>query len=231
MNCIYLLIIVFVGQTSPASYEPRIDYFNNFNFKWEFGSLNAFELENVRHRRSTDWRPVKLKIELADKAWCNENKQISVQYGSITLACSKYYKLTNIFDKEPKVNFKNQYQDGKYYTLIMVDPDASRNSKRDSYLHWLVLNIKGGDQVSNGTELVRYSAPKPPVGTGKHRYIFLLFQQEKRQKRVDTISRRSRFSVNDYASNNGLTRVSGFSYFTTETKESKGAKRIKLRDL
>ena len=70
------------------------------------------------------------------------------------------------------------------YTLVMVDPDAGKTKPNDPrpgnsdryYLHWLVVNISGGD-LSSGRQIVQYQKPTPPPGTGKHEYKFLLFSQ------------------------------------------------------
>jgi large subunit ribosomal protein L35 len=45
---------------------------------------------------------------------------------------------------EPKVKYANAKDDGAYL-LMMVDPDApSRdNPIKRSWLHWLIINIKG----------------------------------------------------------------------------------------
>ncbi|CAG2179429.1 unnamed protein product, partial [Oppiella nova] len=51
-----------------------------------------------------------------------------------------------------------------YYTIAMVDPDASTRSIK----HWLVMNV-AGDQVSGGHIVTGYSGPHPPEGTGLHR--------------------------------------------------------------
>lgn len=59
------------------------------------------------------------------------------------------------------------------------DPDApSRaNATRREIRHWLVVNIEGND-VTAGEELFGYRGSGPPPGTGLHRYIFLLFEQQ-----------------------------------------------------
>jgi len=225
MRYIVLFVIALAQNALPVSYEPHIDYFNHFNFKWGIESLDS---ENVRHRRHADWRPVKLKVEYVDEKWCAVNKQILVEYSDRSINCGNNYKLTRLFDSRPTIKFSNQNEIGKYYTLIMLDPDApsSKNPKFRSWLHWIVINIQNG-RVKNGTEIVPYKAPTPPTGTGKHRYIFFLLQQEQRQKQVETVHDRTNFNLNDYASRNDISRVSGFLYFTTEAKP----KRFKLRDL
>jgi phosphatidylethanolamine-binding protein (PEBP) family uncharacterized protein len=74
---------------------------------------------------------------------------------------------------EPKVEY-NAKSDG-LYTLMLHDPDAVVGN----YFHWLVVNIPG-DNIKNGDVLFKYKGPAPPKGSGKHRYIFLLYEQSER---------------------------------------------------
>lgn len=224
MNYMLFLLLALLHVALPVSFEPHVEFTNNFNFKWEFGNVEA---EHVRNRRNADWRPVKIKLEHVDDSWCSENKKMSVKYPeSNAIECGGDLKLSRLFDEVPKVKFNThkEFKIGqeKYYTLVMLDPDApsKKEPKFRSWLHWLVINIRDG-LVANGTDVMPYMPPTPPKGSGKHRYVFLVFQQEKRQKIVDTIKKRSKFSINDYASKNSLSRVAGFTYFTTEAKKKR----------
>jgi large subunit ribosomal protein L35 len=60
---------------------------------------------------------------------------------------------------EPKVKYLNADHDSGY-TLMMVDPDApSRdNPIKRSWLHWLVINIKG-HETSHGETKCRFYEP------------------------------------------------------------------------
>jgi phosphatidylethanolamine-binding protein (PEBP) family uncharacterized protein len=58
------------------------------------------------------------------------------------------------------------------YTLLMVDPDAVRPEWR----HWLICNIPGS-KLDHGSVVTEYYGPNPPLGTGPHRYVFLLCEQ------------------------------------------------------
>lgn len=72
---------------------------------------------------------------------------------------------------EPRVFWKVLSPD-TMYTVICWDPDA----KEKSWLHWLYVNCKNGS-LEHGIEVVDWSPPTPPKGSGLHRYIFGLFQQ------------------------------------------------------
>ena len=78
-----------------------------------------------------------------------------------------------------------KYLDQKYCAIIRIkdsflDPDApSRlNPTNREIRHWLTVNIPGSD-LSAGETFADYRGSMPPLGTGLHRYIFLLFKQSK----------------------------------------------------
>ncbi|KAH3687198.1 hypothetical protein WICPIJ_001828 [Wickerhamomyces pijperi] len=77
------------------------------------------------------------------------------------------------------------------FTLVMTDPDApSRTDKKWSeYAHYITTNIKltsltpDSEFISStplteaGDEILPYHPPGPPLNTGKHRYVFVLYKQ------------------------------------------------------
>lgn len=67
----------------------------------------------------------------------------------------------------------------KYYTLAMVDPDATSraNPTLRNVLHWLVGNIKGND-LNGAVTLSPYQGSAPPINSGLHRYAFYWFEQK-----------------------------------------------------
>lgn len=60
----------------------------------------------------------------------------------------------------------------KIYLLIMYDPDAFGGT----HVHWIVNNINDND-INTGANMIDYKGPAPPPKTGKHRYIFELYEQ------------------------------------------------------
>ncbi|CAG5049633.1 unnamed protein product [Parnassius apollo] len=89
-----------------------------------------------------------------------------------------------------------------FYTVAMTDPDAPsrKEPKYREYQHWLVGNVPGSD-VSKGDVLSAYVGAGPPLGTGLHRYVFLVYKQPDKiefdEKRLTNISRdgRATFSI------------------------------------
>lgn len=69
---------------------------------------------------------------------------------------------------------------GKLYTLVLTDPDAPsrKDPKYREWHHFLVVNMKGND-ISSGTVLSDYVGSGPPSGTGLHRYVWLVYEQDK----------------------------------------------------
>eukprot|EP00124_Ichthyophonus_hoferi_P004236 Ihof_evm2s443 gene=Ihof_evmTU2s443 len=77
----------------------------------------------------------------------------------------------------PEIYIPNSKK-GHLYTLVMSDPDApSRaNPFLREFVHWIVVNIPGGD-VEKGTTIAEYISPLPPKDTGLHRYVFVAYKQ------------------------------------------------------
>lgn len=66
------------------------------------------------------------------------------------------------------------YNQNKFYTLLMFDPDAVGGNK----IHWLIVNITNNN-IFTGNTLIKYKGPNPPKDSGKHHYVFSLFRQHK----------------------------------------------------
>lgn len=135
--------------------------------------------------------------------------------------------------------------DGDLFTLVVTDPDApSRTDKKWSeYCHYVEADIKILDrsatsagkvqepqfvsaELSNGTVLQPYVGPGPPKGTGKHRYVFLLYKQpdgvtsskfSKVQDRPNWGFGTPATGVHRWASENKLEPISA-NFFFAETK-------------
>ncbi|KAK5602605.1 hypothetical protein CRENBAI_006578 [Crenichthys baileyi] len=76
----------------------------------------------------------------------------------------------------PRISF--DAEEGSLWTLLLTSPDEHLLDNEAEYLHWLVGNIPGR-AVHAGEELCHYLPPFPARGTGFHRYIYILFKQEK----------------------------------------------------
>ncbi|XP_063628906.1 phosphatidylethanolamine-binding protein homolog F40A3.3-like [Cydia splendana] len=109
-------------------------------------------------------------IPVAPKAFA------TVKYPSGAVVCEgnvlSPIKVQNI----PQVSWKASPD--KYYTVAMTDPDVPSRKvpKLGEIKHWLVGNVPG-DKVAAGETLAPYIGPTPPPGTGRHRYVILVYQQ------------------------------------------------------
>lgn len=112
---------------------------------------------------------------------------------------------------KPKINFRHERE--KYYTIIMVDPDAPAKY----WLHWLIINNK--EVVAN------YEAPNPPKDHGLHRYFFYLLEQPNILKKEDVqnyigekiLAERGYFNFGDFSNYYQLKNID-VTYFRTENK-------------
>jgi phosphatidylethanolamine-binding protein (PEBP) family uncharacterized protein len=96
-------------------------------------------------------------------------KELEIYYNNKKLVNNEFLKPSETQVK-PKIEF--DYNSNKLYTLIMYDPDAVSGT----HIHWLVANIN--KNINDGTILLSYKGPAPPLKSGKHRYIFELYEQE-----------------------------------------------------
>ncbi|XP_055610590.1 39S ribosomal protein L38, mitochondrial [Uranotaenia lowii] len=89
---------------------------------------------------------------------------------------------------EPQVSFDWQFDfkgqpSGKtedtWWTLVLTNPDGHLTEDNKEYCHWFVSNIPNGE-VAKGERIISYLQPIPPKGTGYHRYVFVLYKQDKK---------------------------------------------------
>ncbi|KAF3331410.1 ZCN9 protein [Carex littledalei] len=85
------------------------------------------------------------------------------------------------------------------FTLVMIDPDSPSpcHFNMREFVHWIVVNIPGGGDLTKGEEMVPYLAPKPQVGI--HRFVFVLFQQKGPLHSISELSSRANFKTRDYS--------------------------------
>ena len=97
---------------------------------------------------------------------------MEIIYPSTKLYKNKLFLSIEESSVEPIINL--DYNQNKFYTLLMFDPDAVGGNK----IHWLILNIIQND-IFTGNTLTKYKGPNPPKDSGKHHYVFSLFRQHK----------------------------------------------------
>jgi len=112
---------------------------------------------------------------VADTHIVKPSSVLKVQYGSIDLTPGLVLTPTQVKDP-PNVSWAAEPD--AFYLVLMMDLDVYSRAEPAlrEFDHWRVGNIPGSD-VSKGEVLSGYIGAGPPVGTGFHRYVFLLFKQ------------------------------------------------------
>lgn len=115
-----------------------------------------------------------------------------------------------ITQKQPYVKICGKCN--KYHTFLMVDPDAPsrENPTMRFWLHWMIVN--------NDETFFPFFPPGPPPGTGKHRYIMILFEQEDQidiDKLKQMITERPNFDLYKFIKKYNLSFIDAV-YFETK---------------
>ncbi|EDW24561.1 GL24219 [Drosophila persimilis] len=125
---------------------------------------------------------------------------------------------------EPKVTWESDegQERDTLLTLLMVDPDAPSRADPEfrEILHWAMVNIPGDDPC-RGYALAEYIGAGPPLNTGLHRYVFLLYRQREKIEQTATIPKtirkgRLNFSARDFASKHRLGSPIAANYFQAQ---------------
>ena len=120
--------------------------------------------------------------------------------------------------KQPVITFNKPAN--KYYTYMMVDPDApyKDNPTYKHWLHWLVVNVSNNKTTQKEIAEFKPSAPPPPENPGEtneHRYYFYLFEQPFGViENVETQKKRMNFNVENFIRENKLKPISCVMYTT-----------------
>lgn len=116
---------------------------------------------------------------------------------------------------------------GYKYAIAMLDADAPsyREPKFRPLLHWLVVNVEAGDvraplNPNKGAVLYKYRGPKPPLGSGQHRYVLLAYRQQRDVPPSLTVpfEKRTNFNMAKFASEQGLGKPVAINYFLSEDR-------------
>nr|ANS56349.1 MFT-like protein [Sciadopitys verticillata] len=116
----------------------------------------------------------------------------------------------------PNVQIAGRYYEDSLYTLVMTDPDAPSPSEPNlrEWIHWLVTDIPGATDPSQGREVLPYMGPRPPIGI--HRYVFVLFKQAGPMVMVVPPQQRNNFSTRAFAAHYGLGLPVATVYFNAQ---------------
>lgn len=115
--------------------------------------------------------------------------------------------------RAPEVRFSPARKHG-WYTLVMFDADPASGGA--AHCHWLVMNIPGTWDLSQGTTIVPYAGCGPPIGTGKHRYVLAVLRQPSPDpvQRGDIRISRRHFDYRRFTAEHKLGNALAVSFFT-----------------
>lgn len=151
---------------------------------------------------------------------CSTHPVLVVNFDKVNLSkCGSFYD-KSLFLKLKDVAYTSA-DATKNYTVAMIDPDAPRHEKGQAYLHWLRTGVQGSDLVNRvlttGHTVTDYAPPTPPNGTGVHRYLFYLYQEtENTNATVESITKRGKFDLDEYAKQHALCGPIAVNMFSTQ---------------
>nr|ANS56341.1 MFT-like protein [Ginkgo biloba] len=118
--------------------------------------------------------------------------------------------------QRPNVQVAGRHYDDTLYTLVMTDPDAPSPSEPNmrEWIHWMVTDIPGATDATQGKEILPYMGPRPPIGI--HRYIFVLFKQRGPMVMAMPPQQRNNFSIRTFAAQYGLGLPVAAAYFNAQ---------------
>ena len=120
----------------------------------------------------------------------NWSNFLYIMFGTKNIQDGEHMSLFSV-QNEPKIHyseiFPNRQKIDKYYTFIIVDPDAPTGP----HIHQCIYNIPG-DKVQKGTVLLPYYPPTPPKGSGEHRYFCILYEQAEKITKPPVVNKDKR---------------------------------------
>ena len=165
----------------------------------EQASKGPFELSNFPEfipDTTVAFGACKAVPDVIDKV--GDDAQLTIKYGSLPIENGSTVSPDRLL-QEPSVEISPK---NNTYTLMLVVADAPspNNPKYRCWLHWLAINIPAID-IRRGEEVMLYQPPEPV--SGRHRYLWLLFQQKQRVT-AKVPAQRKGFQVKEWAKQHGL---------------------------
>jgi len=140
--------------------------------------------------------------------------------------------------REQRINNQfRQFANGQF-TLIMISDEGNGEIREDlnlamqsklqridekfkpedklksnvGWLHWLIVNIPHGKNISKGDICVDYKRPSPPKGNKPNRYVVFLYEQVANIPAVP-IRKRQTFSISNFTKRHNLWLPIAVNYF------------------
>jgi len=134
--------------------------------------------------------------------------QATVKFGDLAIADIGQITTPTHVQNPPSIQWGGDKS--CFYAVFMTDPDAPsrKDQKFGEWYHWGVINIPGEDK-SKGEVIAQYVGAGPPEGTGLHRYLILVYKQEKKiefkgEKLVMKMANRNNTNMRKFAKDLGI---------------------------
>jgi large subunit ribosomal protein L38 len=165
---------------------------------------------------------VQLNINFPGK----ENEVWSVHNGNRLMPADLKSAPNVSYDPKFSLSYKDKPEENTLWTLVLTNPDGHLTENKREYVHWMVTNIPNAD-ISKGETLVPYLQPLPLKGTGYHRFIFVLYKQNKKldlsnYKVTDTkdLSKRTFYTFDFYRNYQDSMTPTGLAFFQAKWDDS-----------
>ncbi|GAA5826906.1 hypothetical protein JCM11251_002154 [Rhodosporidiobolus azoricus] len=147
---------------------------------------------------------------------------VNVEYEAFgSIAPGSTYQVSET-QQEPSVTFQAAPEKPESkYVVVLADPDAPSKEEpgMSPFLHFALADVVPGQAA--GQTLVSYMGPAPPPKTGRHRYVFLVYQQP-----VDHVPElgvepdaRPKFDLAGFVKRNELELVGATYFFAQNTEQ------------
>lgn len=124
----------------------------------------------------------------------------------------------SVSESQTEPHIKLNVNPNKLYTLVLYDPDAISGT----YIHWIKTNITSSD-IKTGNIIIPYKGPSPPPKSGKHHYIFNLYEQNGENK-IGPLEEKV-FELNELENKLGVNKIIYIIQFISENNS--GGKRTR----
>jgi large subunit ribosomal protein L38 len=132
------------------------------------------------------------------------------------------------FDHKFSLSYQQKPEEDTLWTLVLTNPDGHMTQDTSEYVHWMISNIPKGD-ISKGDQIVPYLQPIPFKGTGYHRYVFVLYKQDKKLdlsefkvSDVNNLEKRTFLTFDFYKKYQDILTPAGMSFFQSKWDETVG---------
>lgn len=169
-------------------------------WKQEFGLLDVNKLAKFNGIK----RDLYQSDDVILKTW------LDVAFNDVKIHRGNLVNPSQLLEAPKEIMFK-PINEGSYHTLVVSNLDGHPRGTGKEVVHWMICNISG-DNLQNSATIFDYLPPLPWQGTGYHRLVFSLYEQQSGKIQVELNCKQNvlkdRFmSSLEFASNHQLTPI------------------------